>query len=194
MRRILTVAGTVFACACAHAGVFGEVSGSLWMPFWGAFKFNHNLGAALHARAGWEFRPGGRGLELENLGYARFSVFAHVYHSWNSLDRDVWEVQDGKTVKSGNIFFAGVGGRALLLTPGGFSLMVNLSLGIMNEYPPEGTGSHFPPKNEFISMISIGGGYHVLEYFYLFLEYLVASPGTYTDGWHELGAGVGVSF
>lgn len=192
--------------AIAGATVWTEAGGGPWIPFFGAFSTNHNPGVQVHLRAGTDIS-----IQLPDFltGIMPFtsegsiiSPFVEVYHTWNSLKEQVWETRDGDTVKSGNMYYIGIGSKLVLNRTETYSFGTSLSLGLVTEYAPTGEnivggGSHSPPK--FTPSVFLGGfaTYEALKPLYIFVEYQVESLGDFSGGftgWHEISLGAGVRF
>ncbi|NPB03672.1 MAG: hypothetical protein GXO39_04585 [Thermotogae bacterium] len=187
--------------------VWTEVAGGVWLPFFGAFRTNHNIGVQGHVRAGFEFRfdlP----QDIANLlpagvsNIKSFSPLLEVYHTWNSLKEPVWEVQDGDTIKSGNMFYVGAGGRIKTGKSEAYSIGATFSLGLVTEYAPTGDniiggGGHAPPKFSPSAFLSLFVSYEALKPLYFLAEYNTETLGDFSygyTGWHEVSVGVGLRF
>jgi len=175
------------------------------MPFFGAFNTNHNFGFQGHVRLGATFEisiPDAIKRSLGPLGSMKsFSPYLEGYHTWNSLKKIVWEVQDGDTVRSGNMFYFGIGGRMGMGSSQSYTYGLNIGLGLLNEYEPTGEntleGGHRPPKFSPSVFAGVFFAYEGFKPLYFLVEYNTESLGSFSDGytgWHEVDFGVGLLF
>ena len=188
------------------AGPWIEGGAGPWLPFFGAFNTNHNLGVEGKVRIGYDVEislPDFFRQYLGPLGSASaFAPYVVLYHTWNSLKPVVWEVQDGDTVKSGNMLYVGIGGRIYAGGRESFTYGSFVSLGVVNEYAPSGNniiggGSHTPPKLSPSLFVGLFASYRALKPLYLFGEVASESLGSFSGGytgWAEASVGVGLNF
>jgi len=203
MRKLIL--GTIFLIpAYAGAEVWAEAGAGPWIPFFGAFSTNHSLGIAAKVKAGMLTTP--PDWLIVSIPFidpnTRIAPFFEVYHTWNQLKESVWEVEDGDTIKSGNMIYVGLGAKVIFNNHKSLSYGYSMSMGLLNEYPATGSnivggGSHSPPKfmpSLFLSAFVI---YNVSNHFYLFAEGTSESLGSFTGGytgWGEATAGFGLRF
>ncbi len=206
MRKVLTLLTASLLPLNLSAGVWVEGGAGPWIPFVGAFSTNHNLGIEGKARVGYDIEitlPDFFRQYLGPLGEANaFAPYLVLYHTWNSLKPIVWEVHNGDTVKSGNMLYAGIGGRVYAGDRENFTYGSFVSLGFINEYAPTGDsiiggGGHTPPKFSPSLFIGVFASYRALKPLYFFGELTSESLGSFTDGytgWAEASVGVGLTF
>ncbi len=203
MRNIIYGA-ILLAPAYAGAQVWFEAGAGPWLPFFGAFSTNHNMGIEGKIRAGFWITPPDRAVDMLPFIQegTKVAPFVEVYHTWNQLKSIVWEVVDGDTLKSGSMLYLGLGSKVIFNSEGSFSYGTSISMGLLNEYAVSGSniiggGSHTPPKFTPSLFVSAFAVYNVSERMYLFAEGTSESLGSFSggyNGWFELTAGLGLKF
>ncbi len=181
-----------------------ETGAGPWIPFFGAFNTNHNIGIQAKIRAGLWITPPDWAIDMLPFIQegTKVAPFVEVYHTWNQLKESVWEVQDGDTLTSGNMLYIGLGSKVIFNSEGSLSYGTSISMGLLNEYAVSGSniigsGSHAPPKFSPSLFLSAFVMYNVTEHFYLFAEGTSESLGSFSGGytgWAEATAGFGLKF